>query len=46
MKVETLTAEHLEQVHRIVMAQEGVTSTKTNVVLRTAKNNYCSIPEE
>ncbi|MBQ8813630.1 MAG: Lrp/AsnC family transcriptional regulator [Lachnospiraceae bacterium] len=40
------SAEHLEQVHRMVMAHEGVTSTKTNVVLRTAKNNYCSIPEE
>ncbi|MBQ1207672.1 MAG: Lrp/AsnC family transcriptional regulator [Lachnospiraceae bacterium] len=40
------SAEHLEQVHRMVKGHEGVTSTKTHVVLKTAKNNYCSIPEE
>ncbi len=40
------SAEHLEHVHRLVKGQEGITSTKTHVVLKTAKNNYCSIPEE
>ena len=40
------SAEHLEYVHRLVKGQDGITSTKTHVVLKTAKNNYCSIPEE
>ena len=40
------SAEHLEYVHRLVKGQEGITSKKTHVVLKTAKNNYCSIPEE
>ena len=38
--------EHLNSVHRMVRDQEGVSFTKTNVVLETAKNNFCSIPEE
>lgn len=48
LKIACSSPDELEQIHRDIMSLEGVSDTKTHVVLRTVKNIYSSIrkPEE
>lgn len=45
LKISCRNSEELEGMHRQIMSLEGVSDTRTHVVLKTVKNIYSAIPK-
>lgn len=45
MKISCGSADELEEVHRRLMLLEGISATRTHVVLKNVKNTYTAIPK-
>ena len=45
MKISCSSPEALEAIHRKLMGFEGVSATRTHVVLKNVKNIYTAIPK-
>ncbi|WP_230399010.1 Lrp/AsnC family transcriptional regulator [Novisyntrophococcus fermenticellae] len=45
LKISCRNSDELEKMHRQIMSLEGVSDTRTHVVLKTVKNIYSAIPE-
>lgn len=45
MKISCASSEELEEVHRRLMILDGISATRTHVVLKNVKNIYTAIPQ-
>lgn len=44
LKIICRSSEHLENIHRIIKGQNGVSATRTHYVLKSVKNSHCTTP--
>lgn len=45
LKISCFSSEELERIHREIMSFEGVSATRTHVVLKSVKNIFSAIPK-
>ncbi len=46
LKIICKSSEHLENIHRTIKGQNGVSATRTHYVLKNVKNSYSTIPTD
>ena len=46
LKIICKSSEHLENIHRTLKGQNGVSATRTHYVLKNVKNSYSTIPTD
>ena len=46
LKLICKSSEHLENIHRTIKGQNGVSATRTHYVLKNVKNSYSTIPTD
>lgn len=46
LKISCKSSEHLESIHKEIKSINGVSSTRTNFVLKEVKNIYTALPDE